>query len=109
MLLEELLGIQGVVAAGEFTAEGEVVDYRTAVKMLPEAEQTAAQTLATMVKMSHAADSSYTQATGGRWMSHQARTYSQGDLSLVVGGDRAVVAETAKADFNELFEALMGD
>ena len=108
MPLEELLGIQGVVAAGEFTAEGEV-DYRTTVKMLPEAEQTAAQTLATMVKMSHAADSSYTQATGGRWLSHQARTYSQGDLSLVVGGDRAVVVETAKADFNELFEALMGD
>ncbi len=108
MTLEELLGLRGVVAAGEFTAEGEVVGYRTTIEMPLEAEQAAAQSLATMVKMSHAADSSYTQVTGGRWLPHQIRRYSQGDLSLVIGGDRALMVETTKADFNELFEALMG-
>ena len=106
MTLEDLLGIEGVVAVGEFTAEGGMVDYRTTVEMPPEADQTAAQSLATMVKMSYAGDRSYTQVTGGQWLSHQARTYSQGDLSLIIGGDRAVVVETATADFNELFEAL---
>jgi roadblock/LC7 domain-containing protein len=34
--------------------------------------------------------------------------YGGGDYTVVVGGTKRVFVETAKADFNELYRALVG-
>lgn len=46
--LEDLLLIEGVVAAGEFTADGHLVDYKATMDMSPEMAAMAAQFCATV-------------------------------------------------------------
>jgi hypothetical protein len=46
--LDDLLEIDGVVAAGEFTADGKVVDYRAKMDMSPEMADMTAQFCATV-------------------------------------------------------------
>ena len=52
--------------------------------------------------------SSYTQTSGMQWVPQQGWAYSGGDWTVAVGGNRGVFIETEKADFNQLFEVLVG-
>ena len=49
--LDELLTIDGVVAAGEFTADGKLVDYKAKMDMSPEMAAMTAQFCATVTMM----------------------------------------------------------
>jgi roadblock/LC7 domain-containing protein len=49
----------------------------------------------------------YTQLSGMKWMPEQGWAYSGGEWTVVVGGNTGVFVETAKADFNNLFKALV--
>ena len=42
------------------------------------------------------------------WVPQQGWAYSGGKWTVAVGGNRGVFVETAKADFNQLFQALVG-
>ena len=33
---------------------------------------------------------------------------TSGDMTVAIGGNKGIFVETAKADFNQLFEALVG-
>ena len=107
--LEELLDIEGVVAAGEFDPDGTLVDFRASMDMSPEMGQMTAQFCATVTMMFNTLASSYTQLSGMRWVPQQGWAYSGGDWTVAIGGGgyKGVFVETARADFNKLFEVLV--
>jgi roadblock/LC7 domain-containing protein len=106
--LDELLQIDGVVAAGEYTADGKMVDYKTRMNMSREMAEMTAQFVATVTMMFNTLAGAYTQLSQMQWVPQQGWAYSGGDWTVAVGGQRGVFVETAKADFNRLFEALVG-
>jgi roadblock/LC7 domain-containing protein len=107
--LDELLDIEGVVAAGEFNADGSLRDYKARMDMSPEMAQMTAQFCATVTMMFNTLAASYTQLSGMRWIPQQGWAYSGGDWTVAIGGGgyKGVFVETARADFNRLFEALV--
>ena len=106
--LDELLDIEGVVAAGEFNPDGSLVDYKAEMDMSQEMAEMTAQFTATVTMMFNTLASSYTQVSGMQWVPQQGWAYSGGDWTVAVGGNRGVFIETEKADFNQLFEVLVG-
>jgi roadblock/LC7 domain-containing protein len=106
--LDELLNIEGVVAAGEFTPDGNLVDYQAEMDMSPELAEMTAQFCATVTMMFNTLAGSFTQLSGMQWVPQLGWAYSGGDWTVAIGGTRGVFVETAKADFNKLFEVLVG-
>ncbi|MCA1848218.1 MAG: DUF2173 family protein [Actinobacteria bacterium] len=107
--LDDLLDIEGVAAAGEFTADGQLVDYKAKMDMSEEMAEMTAQFCATVTMMFNTLAGSFTQLSGMDWVPQQGWAYSGGDWTVAIGGNRGVFIETAKADFNQLFEALVGN
>ncbi len=104
--LEELLDIEGVVAAGEFNRDGSLVDFEARMDMSEEMAQMTAQFSATVTMMFDTLAFSFTRLSGMNWVPQQGWAYSGGDWTVAIGGNRGVFVETAKADFNRLFQAL---
>ncbi|HEX3035426.1 MAG TPA: DUF2173 family protein [Thermodesulfobacteriota bacterium] len=106
--LDDLLKIEGVVAVGEFTADGELVDFKSKMDMSPEMAAMTAQFCATVTMMFNTLAGAYTKLSGMKWVPQQGWAYSGGEWTVAIGGNRGVFVETAKADFNKLFESLVG-
>ncbi len=106
--LDDLLDFEGGAAAGEFTPDGELVDYKARMDMSPEMAQMTAQFCATVTMMFNTLAGSFTQLSGMNWVPQQGWAYSGGDWTVAIGGNRGVFIETSKADFNRLFETLVG-
>jgi roadblock/LC7 domain-containing protein len=108
--LDELLTIEGVAAAGEFGADGSLVDYRANMDMSPEMAAGAAQFCATVTMLFNTLAGAFSQMSGMNWTPQQGWAYSGGDWTVAIGGGgyKGVFVETAKADFNKLFEVLVG-
>ena len=107
--LQELLDIEGVVAAGEFNLDGSLLDFETSMDMSEEMAQMSAQFCATVSMMFNTLAGSFTQLSGMNWVPQQGWAYSGGEWTVAIGGGgtRGVFVETAKADFNRLFEVLV--
>ena len=107
---DDLLKIEGVVAVVEFTADGELVDFKSKMDMSPSTEMAAmtAQFCATVTMMFNTLAGAYTKLSGMKWVPQQGWAYSGGEWTVAIGGNRGVFVETAKADFNKLFESLVG-
>ena len=43
------------------------------------------------------------------WVPQQGWAYSGGEMTAAIGGNKGVFVETAKADFNQLFQVLVGE
>ena len=107
--LDELLKIKGVVAAGEFTADGKMVDYKAKMDMSPEMAAMTAQFCATVTMMFNTLAGAFAQLSKMKWVPQQGWMYAGGDWTVAIGGNnKGVFVETAKADFNQLFQALVG-
>jgi roadblock/LC7 domain-containing protein len=106
--LDDLLKIDGVVAAGEFTADGKLVDYRARMEMSPELAAMTAQFCATVTMLFNTLAGAFTQLSGMNWVPQQGWAYSGGEWTVAIGGSRGVFVETARADFNRLFQVLVG-
>ena len=108
--LDDLLKIDGVIAAFEFRPDGTVVDFKAKMDQSPEMGATVAQFCATVTMMFNTLAGAFTQLSGMNWVPQQGWAYSGGDFSVAVGGSgyRGVFIETAKADFNQLFQLLVG-
>jgi roadblock/LC7 domain-containing protein len=108
--LDELVKIDGVVVAGEFTPDGKLADYKASMDMTPERAAEAAQFCATVTMMFNTLAGAFSQVSGMKWTPQQGWAYSGGDWTVAIGGNgyRGVFVETAKADFNQLFKALIG-
>ena len=107
--LDDLLKIEGVIAAGEFTADGKLVDYKAKMDMSLELATMTAQFCATVTMLINTLAGAYTQLSQMQWVPQQGWAYSGGDLTVVIGGNKGVFVETAKADFNLLFRVLVGN
>lgn len=107
--LDDLLKIDGVVAAGEFTADGKLVDYKAKMDMSPEMAALTAQFCATVTMMFNTLAGGYSQLSQMNWVPQQGWAYSGGDWTVAVGRYRGVFIETSKADFNQLFQVLVGE
>jgi roadblock/LC7 domain-containing protein len=106
--LDDLLDIEGVAAAGEFTPDGQLVDYKARMDTPEEMAQMTAQFCATLNDDFNTLAGSFTQLSGMNWVPQQGWAYSGGEWTVAIGGNRGVFIETAKADFNQLFEVLVG-
>ena len=106
--LDELLKIDGVVAAGEFAADGKLVDYKANMDMSQEMAAMSAQFCATVTMMFNTLAGALTQLSQMNWLPQQGWMYAGGDWTVAIGGNRGVFVETAKADFNQLYRTLVG-
>ncbi len=106
--LDNLLNIDGVVAVGEFTADGKLVDYKAKMDMSQEMAEMSAQFCATVTMLFNTLAGSFSQLSQMNWVPQQGWMYAGGDMTVAVGGKMGVFAETAKVDFNELYRALVG-
>ena len=106
--LDDLLKIDGVMAAGEFTTDGTLVDYKANMNMPPEMAAMSVQFCATVSMMFNTLAGAFSRFTPMHWAPAQGWAYSGGDMTVAVGGRVGVFIRTEKADFNKLFKALVG-
>lgn len=106
--LDDLIKIDGVVAAGEFTADGKLVDYKANMDMSREMAATSAQFCATITMMFNTLAGAFSQLSQMNWVPQQGWAYSGGDMTVAIGGNKGVFIKTAKTDFNQLFQVLVG-
>src|SRR5262245_33752759 len=106
--LDELLKIDGVVAAGEFTADGKLVDHKAKMDMSPEIAAMTTQYCATATMRFNTLAGACSHLSQMKWVPQQGWAYSGGEWPVALGGHRCVLVQTAKADFNRLFNALVG-
>jgi len=97
------------MAAGEFAVDGAVVDYRTNMNMPPEMAAMSAQFCAAVSMMLNTLAVALPHLTPMKWAPQQGWAYSGRDMTVAVGGRVAVFIKTEKADFNKLFQVLVGD
>ena len=107
--LDDLIKIDGVFAAGEFTADGKLVDYKANMDMTREMAEMSAQFCATVTMMFNTLAGSFSQLSPMNWVPQQGWMYAGGDMTVAIGGNKGVFIETAKADFNQLFQVLVGE
>jgi len=107
--LNELLKINGVVAAVEFNADGNLVNHKAKMDMSPMLAAMTAQYCATVTMMFNTLAGDFTKLSKMKWVPQQGWMYAGGDWTVATGGKKGVFVETAKADFNQLFQALVGD
>lgn len=106
--LGELLEIDGVVAAGEFSRDGELIDFETTMNMTEELAANAAQFCASVTMMFDTLGGSFTELSGMNWSPQEGWMYAGGEYTVAIGGTTGVFVETEKADFNQLYEHLTG-
>lgn len=104
--LDELVKMDGVVVACSYTPDGKCIHYRSAMDMPDELAHNAAQYIATVTMMFNTLAGSFTHLSGMPWVPQKGWIYSGGDWTCIAGPDKAVFAETAKADIGKLFEIL---
>jgi len=108
--LDQLMQIKGVMAAGEFTPTGELVDFRSAMSMPQDQAGMTAQFCNTVSIMLNTLAKAYSHMyTNMSWLPPKFWAYGGGDMTVCVGGTKGVFVEIAKADFNQLFKALATD
>jgi roadblock/LC7 domain-containing protein len=108
--LEDLVKVDGVVAAGEFKRDGTLVEYRANIDMSPQLAAQAAQFCATVSMLFDTLGGAFEGISSMPWTPQQGWAYSGGQYTVAVGedGTKGIFMETAKADFNELFGLLVG-
>ena len=67
-----------------------------------------AQFCATVTMMFNTLAGAFSQLSQMKWVPQQGWAYSGGDWTVAVGGNKGVFIKTAQADFNKLFEVLVG-
>ena len=107
--LDDLLAIEGVVAAGDFALDGRLVDYKAKMDMSPELAAMSAQFCSSVTSLFNTLSGAFTQLSGMNWSPPHGWAFAGGDYTVCVGGTRGVFVETAKADYNRLFQALVGE
>ena len=105
--LDELMQIKGVVAAGEFTPTGELLDFKSSMSMPQDQAGMTAQFCSTVSIMFNTLAKAYSHMyTNTSWLPPKFWAYGGGDMAVCVGGTKGVFVQIAKADFNQLFKVL---
>jgi roadblock/LC7 domain-containing protein len=108
--LDELMQIEGVMAAGEFTPTGQLVDFKSSMSMPQDQASMTAQFCSTVSIMFNTLAKAYSHMYSNMdWLPPKFWAYGGGNVAVCVGGTKGVFLEIAKADFNELFKAFATD
>jgi len=102
--LNNLMNLNGAVAAGEFSVGGDLVDYKG--NLSREHAEMVAMMCAANSLMGRMQAESFTKHTGMNWSPFKGWAVAAGDYSVCVMGKLGVFVETNKADFNEIFKVL---
>lgn len=105
--VDELLEIEGVVAAGEFSPDGELVEYGATMDMSEEMAATAAQFCATVTMLFDTLAGGFTEMSGMDWTPQRGWMYAGGSYTVAIGGNTGVFVETEKADYDRLYQLLV--
>jgi roadblock/LC7 domain-containing protein len=106
--VDELIKIEGIAAVGEFRADGSLVGYKANMEMPKESAAVVAQFCATVSMLFNTLAGAFTQMSGMNWTPAQGWVFAGGEWSVCVADGKGVFVETAKADFNKLFAAMVG-
>jgi roadblock/LC7 domain-containing protein len=79
--IDNLLEIEGVVAAGEFTRGGELVDYGASMDMSEELAATAAQFCASVTMLFDTLGGAFSEMSGMNWTPQDGWMYAGGDFT----------------------------
>jgi len=104
--LEELLKIDGVVVASEFSLDGKLLDSKVNLSVSQDVIEKKAQLCGVITMMFNAFAESFSELSKMNWVPQQCWMYAGGDWVVFIGGHRAVFVEREKADFNMLYQAL---
>ena len=96
------------VTGVDYIADGKLVDYKAKMEMSPEMAAMTAQFCATVTMMFTTLAGAFSQLSRMNWVPQHGWAYSGGEWTVAVGGNKGVFIETVKADFNKLFEVLVG-
>lgn len=105
--LNELMQIEGVIATGEFTPEGKLLNFRSKIDMSAEVAGMCAELCAPVSVMFETLAEQFMRFSNMNWSPQKGWAYSGGDWTIAVSGTRGVFVETAKTDFNLLFRLLV--
>ena len=78
------------------------------MNMSRELAATTAQFCATVSMLFNTLAGAHSELSGMRWLPQQGWAYSGGDMTVAVGGRYGIFIKTEKADFNQLFQVLVG-
>ena len=119
--LDDLLKLDGVFAAGEFTDDGHVVDWEAKAGNVPDdfpvfldrlistsMAETTAKFCAQVTSMFERRVGAFVRVSAMRWLPQRFWMFAGGDWTVAVGGNKGVFVQTAKADLNQLHKALSG-
>ncbi len=108
--LDDLLKIEGVTFAFEYTPDGKCLDYRARTNGSPEMAAMIARFCALVTMTFNTLAAAFTGLSEQNWVPQQGWMYAGGDYTVVIGGGgyRGLFGETAKAHVNELLMALSG-
>jgi roadblock/LC7 domain-containing protein len=102
--LNRLMTLRGAVAAGEFSADGELVSYKGD---FPKETARYIATLCAGNSLLGATEvEGLSRITGMNWLPFHGWAVAAGDYSICVMGHIGVFVETAKADFNDVYRVL---
>ena len=104
--LDELLKFDGVVAAGIYSPDGKLVDYKSSTEMPKEMAEMTAKFCGTVNMMFDTLASAYTQLYKMNWVPQHNWMYSGGDWTVIISGTRGVFVESSKADLEKLLKSL---
>ena len=107
--LDELINIDGVVVASEFTLDGKLVDYKVNMDIEQHLIEKKTQLCVVVTMLFNALADSFSQLSKMKWMPQDGWMYAGGDWVVFIGGNLAVIVEKEKADFNNLFCVLVGN
>jgi len=108
--LTDLAKLDGVVLAFEFAPDGNLLQYEANTETAPELAAMAAQFCASVTMNFNTLAGAFTKLSDMLWMPQQGWAYSGGEYSVAIGGKgyRGVFIRTLSADFNQLFQLLVG-
>ena len=109
-LIDQLLSIRGVFAAGNFDAEGHLNDFKTNPGF--DLDAAVAANIAKQCAVAHRAmnglGAGLSEASGLPWEPGIGWVYSGGEYSVAVSNGFGVFVQTMHCDFNDLFNAMVG-
>jgi roadblock/LC7 domain-containing protein len=82
--LDELLKLKGVIAVGEFSSDGRLVDYRGKQDMPQDVLSITAQFAAAVTQLLSALAAAHTKISGLNWLPEKGWAYSGGDMTIAV-------------------------
>ncbi|TGC08515.1 DUF2173 family protein [Methanolobus halotolerans] len=104
--LDKILEFEGVMAAGIYSPEGKLVDYKARNEMPEEMARMTAKFCGTVNMVFDALASAYTELYRMNWVPQHNWMYSGGDWTIIISGTRGVFVESSKADLEKLLKAL---